>query len=98
MAARAFEAGPTDWDDDSAVGTFAPDRVRQIAQLLAAAPLEQWVQQHHSSLAHAAHRMGYRRPFDDEWAAELLDDARELAAMFQAAAAHDEAIIVKYSG
>lgn len=97
-AARAFEAGPADWDDDCAVGTFDPERVRQLARFLSAAPLEHWVRQHHAALAAAARSMGYRRPFNDEWAEQLLDDAREVAVLFEAAAAHDEAIIVMCSG
>jgi hypothetical protein len=94
-AAMAFGRTPSDWDDDYLVGTLGTDVVQQVSSFLANAPLERWVVEHRTALANGARSLGYRRPFDDAWAQQLLADAQELAALFRAAALADESIIVK---
>jgi hypothetical protein len=94
-AARVFGQPPSGWNRDYMVATLATDVVRQVSSFLSDAPLERWVVEHRSALADRAQSMGYRRPFDDEWARQLLSDAQEVAALFRAAAAADEAIIMK---
>ncbi|WP_165439958.1 hypothetical protein [Micromonospora kangleipakensis] len=39
--------------------------------------------------------LGYRRPFDDDWAEQVVNDVRELTGLFRAAAAAREAVILK---
>lgn len=90
-----FALEPSDWDDYLMVGSLSFNVTRQIAEFLSDAPLERWVQQHHAALAAEAQSMGYRRPFDEDWATQVLSDARELVALFRAAADNDEAIVVK---
>jgi hypothetical protein len=94
-AARAFAQAPADWDDDHLVGTLGADMVRQVSSFLSDAPLERWVVEHRPALAESARSLGYRRPFDDAWAGQVLADAQQLATLFHAAAGAGEAIIVK---
>lgn len=96
-AADLFARSPADWDDEWMVGTFTPGAVRTIAGFLDGAPLEAWARRWRDSLAAEAKRLGYRRPFNDDWSAQVLRDARDVAALFQAAAAEAQPIIVKVS-
>jgi hypothetical protein len=43
----------------------------------------------------AARALGYHRPFDDEWAAQVAQDAEDLTALFAAAAGDGEAVVTK---
>jgi hypothetical protein len=93
-AAAAFRQQPADWDDDYMVGSIDVETVRQVAALLADAPLAQWVSAHHDALARGAEDLGYRRPFDAIWAQRLLEDATELAALFHAASTNNQAVVI----
>jgi hypothetical protein len=96
-AVRAYAQAPADWDEDYMVGTLGPDLVRQMAAFLSDAPFEQWMQEHRGALIDALQEWGSPRPFDDAWAGHVLENARELAALFRAAALADETIIVQIS-
>jgi hypothetical protein len=97
-AADAFGTATDDWDTDLEVGTLPPDAVGMIADFLADAPLEQWMQDNRAALGKEVEEMGYVRPFDDGWAAQVLVDARDLTDLFRAAAASGETVIVKFVG
>ena len=88
-------SGPADWDDHWMVGTIDADEVGRIAAALAGAPLRQWAGSHRDDLAAAARSLGYHRPFDDGWAAQVVQDADDLTALFVAAAADGEAVVTK---
>jgi hypothetical protein len=96
-AAGAFAQMPPDWDEHYMVGTLSTDVVRQVAALLSDAPLADWVNQHRSALADEMRSLGYQRPFDDDVAGQVLEDTQQLAALFRAAAAASEAVIIKMS-
>jgi hypothetical protein len=96
-AVALFAGLPPDWDHDWMVGTIAPDAVQRIARFLTGAPLAEWAAQARPALAAEAASLGYRRDFDDEWAALVLSDAREVAALFQAAATEGQPVINKIS-
>jgi hypothetical protein len=87
-------SGPADWDDHWMVGTIDADEVGVIAAALAGAPLRQWAASRRDDLAAAARSLGYR-PFDDEWAAQVVQDTEDLTALFVAAAADGEAVVTK---
>lgn len=63
--------------------------------LLAAAPVDRWAAHHRTDLAEYARELGYHRPFDDDWAEQVVRDIRELAGLFRAAVAAREAVILK---
>jgi hypothetical protein len=88
---------PANWDDEWMVGSLPPTDVRQISEFLASAPLDFWAQQGRAEWAAEAQRLGYRRPIDDQRAAQVLDDAQDVAMLFNAAAADGQAIIMVIS-
>jgi hypothetical protein len=94
-AARAFCSPLADWDDYRMVGTVDTETVSLVADLLATAPVDTWAAQHRADLAEYVRELGYHRPFDDEWAEQVVVDIRELAELFRAAATAREAIILK---
>jgi hypothetical protein len=96
-AAATYFESPASWDDAWMVGSIPPAAVGQISDFLAGAPLDIWAQQARSTLAAEAQRFGYQRHFDDRWAANVLDDAQEVARLFHAAAADGQAIIMTIS-
>jgi hypothetical protein len=96
-AAAAFCDGPADWDDRWMVGTLSVAVVGQVAEFLSDAPLEKWVKQHSADVAAAATTLGYRRPFDDDLATQVLHTVQKLATLFHAAAANNEAMVVRVS-
>jgi hypothetical protein len=86
---------PPDWYDLYYLGTYSPEHVREMAQVLSNAPLERWADQYRPHLAEYAADLMYTRPFDDEWAAAVLSDAQGLAHVFATAAGNGEAIIYR---
>jgi hypothetical protein len=96
-AVAIFTHLPPDWNDHWMVGTLSPDAVGQISEFLADAPLNEWAEGHRAAMAAEAQALGYHRPFDDDWADQVLSDAREVVELFRAAAASKEAVIVKIS-
>lgn len=97
-AADAFRTAPDDWDVNLEIGTLAPDAVRTIANLLVDAPLEEWMEEHRAALGNEVAEMGYVAPFTDDWAEQVLVDARDLTDLFRVAAAQSETVIVKFVG
>lgn len=94
-AAKAFASSPADWDDHRMVGTHDVETVVLVAEFLTAAPADTWAAQHRNDLTEYARELGYHRPFDDDWAEQVVSDVRELAALFKAAADAREAVILK---
>lgn len=94
-AARAFSGSPANWDDSWMVGTLNTDMVGLVAEFLTAVPVDTWAARHRTDLADYAAKLGYHRPFDDDWAKQVLSDIRELTGLFQAAATARETIILK---
>jgi uncharacterized protein with von Willebrand factor type A (vWA) domain len=74
-----------------------PEQVRAAAEFMAGAPLAEWMERHRAALAVEVAELGYRRPFDDEWAARVLADAEELAGLFRRAAAEQDAMVTEVS-
>ena len=96
-AAGVVTGLPGDWDEEWMVGTISVADVRQVAAFVLDAPFHQWAVRHHAALAAEAESLGFHRPFDDSWAAEVVSGAERLGALFVAAAAHDEAVVAKIS-
>lgn len=94
-AARAFSGSPANWDDSWMVGTLNTDMVGLVAEFLTAVPVDTWAARHRTDLADYAAKLGYHRPFDDDWAKQVVSDTRELTGLFQAAATARETIILK---
>jgi Domain of unknown function (DUF1877) len=92
-AARIPVQGAPGLEEDM-IGVLTPEQVQVAAAFLSHAPIEDWVQQYRDHLANAVRDWGFRRPFDDEWASTLLEDARDLAVLFERAASNGEAMIV----
>lgn len=88
-------SGPADWDDHWMVGTIDADEVGVIAAALAGVSLREWASSCRDDLAAVARSLGFGRPFDDEWAAQVVQDAEDLTALFVAAAADGEAVVAK---
>ena len=91
-AAGVVSGRPHDWDEEWTVGTISAADVRQVAAFLLAAPFQQWAVRHHAALAAEAESLGL-----DLEAADVVGHAERLAALFVAAAAHDQAVVVKVS-
>lgn len=83
--------------DDSMIGVLTPDQVRHAATFLTQAPVEEWVPEHRERLNAVVAELGYHRPFSDQWADEVAEDARALVTLFARASADGEAIIVSVS-
>ncbi|GAA4243847.1 hypothetical protein [Dactylosporangium darangshiense] len=96
-AVTLFRRPPPNWDDDWMVGSHAPGTVSQIAAFFAGAPLDHWLEQHRVTLAAKVEDIGYGGWAETSWAPQLLRDAQDVAALFGAAAASDEAVIIKIS-
>jgi hypothetical protein len=79
--------------DDDMIGVLAPEQV-QAAAFLSRAPIGEWVKQYRGDLASQLRQSGFHRPFDDEWANTLIEDAQALTGLLQRAAAAQEAVIV----
>ncbi len=88
-------SGPVDWDDRWMVGIIDASEVGVTAAALAGVPLRQWASSCRDDLAAVARSLGFGRPFDDEWAAQVVQDAEDLTALFVAAAADGEAVVTK---
>ena len=80
--------------DDQMIGVLTPEEVVLVAEFLSRADPAAWIQQFRADLAVLVQELGYRRPFDDEWARTLVGDTTELTALFGLAAAAGEAVIV----
>ncbi|GAA2486195.1 hypothetical protein GCM10010434_031820 [Winogradskya humida] len=93
--ARLFSDLPPDWDDYWMIGVFDAGAVRQIAGVFSHATLDAWVSQYSAALADAATGLGYSGGQRDWLLETLLSDAREVAALFIAAAAEHEAVIFR---
>jgi hypothetical protein len=93
--ARLFGDLPPDWDDYWMIGTFNAGAVRQIADVFAHATLDAWVSHYSAALADAATGLGYSGGQRDWLLKALLSAAREVAALFIAAAAEHEAVIFR---
>lgn len=96
-AAGIVSGRPVNWDQEWMVGTIGVGDVRRAAAFLVDAQLEPWAARHHGALAAEAESLGYHRPFDETWSAEVVGAAERLSALFVAAAANDEAVIVRVS-
>jgi hypothetical protein len=96
-AAEAFARRPDDWDDEWMVGTIPAGAVAEVAEFLARTPFDSLDPHEVTSLAERAAKLGYTRPFAGAWAEQVLTDAREVAALFRAAATAGEPVIVKIS-
>jgi hypothetical protein len=94
-AARRFGDLPPDWDDYWMIGTLDADMVRQIAGLFANATLDTWALRHGAALTAEATELGYYDAQSERLLDTLLGDAREVAALFIAAAADQEAVIFR---
>lgn len=94
-AARRFSDLPPDWNDYWMIGTLDADTVWQIADLFTHATLDTWAAQHGVALADEATELGYSDEHREQLLDTLLSDAREVAALFIAAAAHREAVIFR---
>lgn len=95
QAARWLVSEPVDWDDDWMTGTIDADAVHLVAGFLAEAPVETWAREHHTALVAYAAELGYQRPFDEEWAEQVVAEVHELRALFGAAATAGEAVVLK---
>lgn len=93
-AARKFDE-PPDWDDFWLIGTYRPDAVREIAEVFAGATLDAWVEEHAAALVEEAAKLGYDGGHRDAILESLLSDAKDVAALFTAAAAEREVVIHK---
>jgi hypothetical protein len=80
--------------DDQMIGVLTPEEVIVVAEFLSGADPAAWMQQFRAHLAVLVQKLGYRRPFDDEWARTVVADTKELTALFGLAAAAGEAVIV----
>jgi hypothetical protein len=80
--------------DEDMIGVLTPEQVEVAAAFLSQAPIETWVQQYRDRLASAMREWGFEHPLGDEWASTLVEDARNLAVLFEQAASHGEAMIV----
>ncbi|GLW34236.1 hypothetical protein [Actinoplanes regularis] len=94
-AARRFSDLPPGWDDYWMIGILDADTVRQIADLFAHATLDTWASQHGAALANEAAEMGYSGEQHESVLGTLLSDAREVGALFTAAAADQEVVIFR---
>jgi hypothetical protein len=83
--------------DDSMIGVLTPDQVRHAATFLTQASVEEWVPEHRERLNAYVGELGYHRPFSDEWAEEVAEDARALVTLFARASADGESMIVSIS-
>jgi Domain of unknown function (DUF1877) len=92
--AAAIPVGSAPGLDDDMIGVLAPEKVQAAATFLATAPIGEWVKQYRDDLAIQVRQWGFRRPFDDEWANTLIEDAQALTGLFQRAAAAQESVIV----
>jgi hypothetical protein len=100
--AEAFVDMPGDWDDDYQVGTMSAQAVREIAAAMSAAPWQAWLIEHFDGLVAGAEQAGYEDAVvgatpDGQWADHLLLCARELTALFGAAAAAGESVVFSMS-
>ena len=93
MADRPADLLPDDLETDSP-SVLSPDQVTDIASALAGIDPEELVQEFRTELADAAEDLGYRRPFDDEWADSVATDLADLRTLFALAAEAGEAVIV----
>jgi hypothetical protein len=94
-AAEVIAKRPADWDEEWMVGTIGVADVRRVSGFLLDAPFPQWVVRHRAALAAEAESLGFPHPFDDAWAADVVTGAERLRLVLVAAAAHDQAVIVK---
>ncbi|ASW56426.1 hypothetical protein CIK06_23100 [Plantactinospora sp. KBS50] len=95
--AKWLAAGPPDWDDRHLVGVFRPEFVRQAAEFLAAAPIDEWSDRFRPDLAAFAGSLDPARCYDDERHTALRRHAAALAELFGRAAEDGEAVIEKLS-
>jgi hypothetical protein len=96
-AASKFAGRPSNWNEDWMVGTLNVDEVSMISAFLSGAPLDRWAETYHVELATEANRLGYSRSFDEHWSAQVIRDAHKVSTLFSAAAAAENAVIVKIS-
>jgi hypothetical protein len=96
-AAGVVAGRPDNWDEEWMVGTISVADARRVATFLLDAPFQQWAVRHHAALSAEAESLGFHQAFDEAWAARVVSGAERLRALFVAAAAHDQAVVVKIS-
>ncbi|GIE85598.1 hypothetical protein Are01nite_20780 [Actinoplanes regularis] len=82
---------PSRWNDDLMTSMVEADDVREISDLLANSPLEEWAERCRVALAAEF----YLPELSDEIVEIVARDAREVADLFAAAAAAGDAIFVR---
>lgn len=92
--AAAIPVGGAPGLEDDMIGVLAPEQVQAAANFLSRAPIGEWVGQHREDLASQVRQWGLGRPFDEDWANIVIEDAQALTALFERAAAAQEAVIV----